>query len=112
MLAVLYLWTGTLLSCKLTCHAQQSACNAGDTHLQQESAGLGLQRDHFDTSLLTMQLQKPLAIGQFELASPRGQRHLPYLKSESSRERKKRVLPGSPWRPLRPRSWLSMRRDS
>ena len=30
----------------------------------------------------------------------------------SSAERKKRVSPGSPWRPERPRSWLSMRRDS
>mmetsp|Transcript_40760 Transcript_40760/g.121592 ORF Transcript_40760/g.121592 Transcript_40760/m.121592 type:complete len:223 (+) Transcript_40760:1970-2638(+) len=30
----------------------------------------------------------------------------------SSKERKKRVEPGSPWRPERPRSWLSMRRDS
>ena len=32
--------------------------------------------------------------------------------SWSSAERKKRVSPGSPWRPERPRSWLSMRRDS
>ena len=30
----------------------------------------------------------------------------------SSRDRKKREEPGSPWRPARPRSWLSMRRDS
>ncbi len=30
----------------------------------------------------------------------------------SSSERKKRDSPGSPWRPARPRSWLSMRRDS
>src|SRR6266540_1349645 len=30
----------------------------------------------------------------------------------SSAERKKRDSPGSPWRPERPRSWLSMRRDS
>ena len=30
----------------------------------------------------------------------------------SSAERKKRDSPGSPWRPARPRSWLSMRRDS
>ena len=30
----------------------------------------------------------------------------------SSRERKKREAPGSPWRPARPRSWLSTRRDS
>mmetsp|Transcript_38121 Transcript_38121/g.107714 ORF Transcript_38121/g.107714 Transcript_38121/m.107714 type:complete len:211 (+) Transcript_38121:765-1397(+) len=30
----------------------------------------------------------------------------------SSRLRKYRVEPGSPWRPARPRSWLSMRRDS
>ena len=30
----------------------------------------------------------------------------------SSRLRKKRVLPGSPCRPDRPRSWLSIRRDS
>ena len=28
------------------------------------------------------------------------------------RERKKRDSPGSPWRPERPRSWLSIRRDS
>ena len=27
-------------------------------------------------------------------------------------DRKKRDSPGSPWRPERPRSWLSMRRDS
>ncbi len=32
--------------------------------------------------------------------------------SGSSKERKKRELPGSPWRPERPRNWLSMRRDS
>ena len=32
--------------------------------------------------------------------------------TSSSAERKKRVSPGSPWRPERPRSWLSMRRDS
>ena len=30
----------------------------------------------------------------------------------SSADRKKRVSPGSPWRPARPRSWLSIRRDS
>ena len=30
----------------------------------------------------------------------------------SSSERKYRVEPGSPWRPARPRSWLSTRRDS
>src|SRR4029450_8461742 len=30
----------------------------------------------------------------------------------SSAERKKRDSPGSPWRPARPRSWLSIRRDS
>jgi hypothetical protein len=30
----------------------------------------------------------------------------------SSSDRKKCELPGSPWRPARPRSWLSMRRDS
>ena len=30
----------------------------------------------------------------------------------SSSDRKKRELPGSPCRPARPRSWLSMRRDS
>ena len=30
----------------------------------------------------------------------------------SSSERKNRLEPGSPWRPARPRSWLSMRRDS
>src|SRR5919205_587732 len=30
----------------------------------------------------------------------------------SSADRKKRDSPGSPWRPERPRSWLSMRRDS
>ena len=30
----------------------------------------------------------------------------------SSADRKKRDSPGSPWRPARPRSWLSMRRDS
>mmetsp|Transcript_27169 Transcript_27169/g.45447 ORF Transcript_27169/g.45447 Transcript_27169/m.45447 type:complete len:316 (+) Transcript_27169:1063-2010(+) len=30
----------------------------------------------------------------------------------SSKDRKKRVDPASPWRPERPRSWLSMRRDS
>ncbi len=30
----------------------------------------------------------------------------------SAPERKKRVSPGSPWRPERPRSWLSMRRAS
>ncbi len=30
----------------------------------------------------------------------------------SSSERKKREEPGSPWRPARPRNWLSMRRDS
>ena len=32
--------------------------------------------------------------------------------SSSSSERKKRLSPGSPWRPERPRSWLSMRRLS
>src|SRR5919108_111178 len=30
----------------------------------------------------------------------------------SSADRKKRDAPGSPWRPERPRSWLSIRRDS
>mmetsp|Transcript_61217 Transcript_61217/g.120104 ORF Transcript_61217/g.120104 Transcript_61217/m.120104 type:complete len:328 (-) Transcript_61217:1152-2135(-) len=34
------------------------------------------------------------------------------LSMGSSRLRKKRLLPGSPWRPERPRSWLSMRLDS
>ena len=33
-------------------------------------------------------------------------------KMRSSSERKKWVEPGSPWRPERPRSWSSMRRDS
>ena len=32
--------------------------------------------------------------------------------TSSSKETKKRELPGSPWRPERPRSWLSMRRAS
>ena len=34
------------------------------------------------------------------------------LSSGSSKDRKKREEPGSPWRAARPRSWLSMRRDS
>ncbi len=33
------------------------------------------------------------------------------IKSSSS-ERKKRLLPGSPWRPQRPRNWRSIRRAS
>ena len=32
--------------------------------------------------------------------------------SSSSSDRKNRLSPGSPWRPERPRSWLSMRRLS
>src|SRR5579883_2119640 len=37
----------------------------------------------------------------------------PKMRSRSScRERKKRDAPGSPWRPARPRNWLSMRRES
>ena len=40
-------------------------------------------------------------------------RSAPKMRSRSSSsDRKKRDEPGSPWRPERPRSWLSMRRDS
>jgi len=56
---------------------------------------------------IAMPSSKPMRSSIFSIQSPMNS-----LRRSSLSDRKKRLDPGSPWRPERPRSWLSMRRDS